>query len=106
MGRGRTPKRRSTLLQSAEAKRLLRDDTPEAVRLALRLAVRGGRQQRRRCLGCGRRGIHVKVWTPTAVWMVEAQEGAGIRVYWLCGPCDARFTRDGLPAELVRKLQR
>ena len=92
------------MAQSAESLRVLNDDAPEAVKLALRLALRGGRQERRRCLACKREGVIVKVWSPLTVWQVESQGREGIRVYWLCASCDERFTREGLPLELQQKL--
>jgi hypothetical protein len=90
------------MAQSDESRRVLNDDAPEAIKLALRLALRGGRQQRRRCLGCGRVGIHVKVWSPHETWRVEAQGRAGVRIYWLCERCH----RAGMTPELEAKLQR
>lgn len=90
MGRGRTPRRGSTIAPSAEAKRLLRDDTPQAVKLRLRLALRGGKQQRRRCRQCGAQGVHCRIESQPAHWQVLApQDAPPITVYWLCTRCYA-----------------
>jgi hypothetical protein len=104
MGRGRQPKGSSRIAQSDEARRLLKGDTPDAVKLALRLALRGGRQERRRCLGCGKVGVHCKVWSSPEVWQVESRGNEGLRVYWLCQPCDDAYAASGLPPEVERKL--
>jgi hypothetical protein len=80
----------------------LRDDTPEAVKLQLRLALRGGRQQRRRCLGCGREGVYCKVWSSADTWKIESEGRTGIKVYWLCDACNST----GMTPELERTLQR
>ena len=106
MGR-RRGRQSDRIAQSEEAKRLLREDTPEAVKIALRLALRGGRQERRRCLACGKPGIHCKVWSPPEAWHVESQyHGTGIRVYWFCQACQVQYGETGLPPELERMLQR
>jgi hypothetical protein len=105
MGRHRKPRPGGAITQSDEARRLLRNDTPPAVKLRLLLALRGGRMERRRCLGCRKTGIYCKVWSPAEVWGVESQSGEGLRVYWLCQDCNARFATDGLPPELERRLR-
>jgi hypothetical protein len=103
MGRHRKPRPGGPIAQSDEARRLLREDTPESVKLALRLALRGGRQERRRCLGCGRVGISCKVYSPPEAWNVESTDTRGIRVYWLCERCNEAYA-GGLPAALEAKL--
>src|SRR4029453_602805 len=102
MGRHRTPRQDGRIAQSDEAKALLKDDRPQAVKMQLRLALKGGRQQRRRCLGCRKPGIHCKVWAPAGVWGVEARDTTGIRVYWLCQRCNEAYA-DGLPPDLERR---
>src|SRR5436309_2260620 len=75
--------------QSNKARELLRADTPPAVTQALRLAQRGGRQQRRRCR-CGGQGVHCQIVTPDAVWGVESPANTTLRVFWVCPSCKAR----------------
>lgn len=88
MGRGRASRASGALQQSEEARRLLKDDTPPQVKLALRLALRGGRQRRRRCKVCGGQGEHCQVHSDQACWKVEAPTSPPeIKVYWLCSPC-------------------
>jgi hypothetical protein len=104
MGRHRKARPGGAIEQSHEAKALLRDDIPTAVKTRLRLALRGGRMERRRCLGCGKQGIHCKVWSPAEVWGIESTDTRGIRVYWLCARCEGRYA-GGLPPELEQKLR-
>ena len=103
MGRHRKPRPGGPIAQSDEAKRLLKDDIPVAVKTRLLLALRGGRMERRRSLGCGKQGIHCKVWSPAEVWGVESVDTTGIKVYWLCARCEGLYA-GGLPPELEQKL--
>jgi hypothetical protein len=91
------------IVQSDEAKALLKQDIPMAVKVRLRLALKGGRMARRRCLGCSRVGVYCKVWSPEAAWRVESEGTTGIKVYWLCARCNDAYA-DGLPLDLARKL--
>jgi hypothetical protein len=50
----RKPRLHSDFIPSDEARRLLRSDTPAAVKHALLLAQRGGRQRKRVCRDCGK----------------------------------------------------
>ena len=104
MGRGRKPRQGSRIAQSEEATRLLKDDVPVRIKWQLRLAVKGGRAERRKCLGCGHVGTHCKVWSAAEAWTVEAEDTASIKVYWLCPDCHARY-KDGLSAELEQRLR-
>ncbi|SRR6266446_5993023 len=90
------------MLATEQAREWLRQDLPDAVKTQLLLAVRGGRQQKRQCLGCGGQGVFVEVYVPTAVMRPMGDEGTGIRVYWTCETCHTR----GLTPELEARLQR
>jgi hypothetical protein len=102
MSRPKGSRHNGAMLASEQAKEWLRQDLPQAVRVQLLLAVRGGRQPKRRCLGCGGAGTFVQVYVPNAVMRPMSDGGEGIRLYWLCEPCHTR----GLTSELEQKLQR
>jgi hypothetical protein len=104
MGR-RRPRSSDRVVRSDEARALLKDDIPQAVKTHLLLALRGGRQERRRCIGCGRQGTQCKVWSPAAVWQIDNPDCTGIKVYWLCRLCDSCYQASGLPPEVERKLR-
>jgi hypothetical protein len=89
------------MLATEAAKTWLREDLPAEVKVQLLLAVRGGRQQRRRCLACGAVGVFVEVYVPFEAVRVGGDAGRGIQVYWTCPRCHAA----GLTPELEQKLQ-
>jgi len=90
------------MLASEAAKAWLRQDLPDAVKVQLRLAVKGGRQKRRRCLACGGVGVYVEVFTPHDCMRPMGDGSEGIRVYWTCHGCHIA----GLTPELEARLQR
>jgi hypothetical protein len=74
--------------QAAEAKATLRGDAPDSVKVALRLALKGGRQRRRVCRQCGAVGVHCRIESQPEHWQVLAPTNAPpIVVYWLCTTC-------------------
>jgi hypothetical protein len=79
----RRPARRN-LTPAAEGMKALRGDIPHSMKVALRLAQRGGRQQKRVCRACGQRGKRLQVWAPESAWRVEPTEGSEPQTYWLC----------------------
>jgi len=89
------------MVSSAQARAWLKEDYPEAVKVQLLLAVRGGRQQKRRCLGCGAVGVYVEVYVPNAIMRPMSEGSEGIRLYWTCPGCHQR----GLTPELEARLQ-
>ena len=105
MGRRHRAKQQSYLIQSEEARRLLKDDAPLAVKMRLRLCARGGRQGKRQCVACRRAaGIVCKIWSPPELWAVGSEGRDGIKVYWLCQQCNQDYEARGLPPEVERKL--
>jgi len=104
MGRYRKPRLSSKVVQSDQARELLQGDTPARIKIALRLALRGGKASRRSCLNCGKVGIACKVWSEVEDWRVESRESTSIKVYWLCQRCNAQFG-EGLPDHLQGRLR-
>jgi hypothetical protein len=79
----------------------LQADLPEAVKRAVRMAVKGGRQQQRRC-ACGARGRHCEVFVPHTAVSVGATSTAGLRVYWTCDTCHAAAIAQAMDADIPR----
>ena len=86
MSRGRLER---VVAESAEARALLRDDMPEAVKQAVLLASTGRMRHgmRKRCLMCQGKGLHSSVWIPPAALRIDTPDLVGVRAYWLCGDC-------------------
>jgi hypothetical protein len=82
------------------ARELLRSDYPDRVKLAVRLATRGGRERSRKCICCGRTGVHVDVWIPHTALLVGTETARGLRIYWRCEEC----YQQGLTPELEARL--
>ena len=101
MSKRRGSRHNGAMVASEQACEWLKQDYPEAVKVQLRLAVRGGRQQRRRCLACGAQGVYVEVYTPHAVMSPVSDESTGIRIYWTCPTCHEA----GLTPEREARLQ-
>jgi len=74
----RKPGRKSGgILPSAAVREALRGDYPPAVKAQLYLSVRGGRQKRQRCLGCGKPGVHCDVYVTFRAMSVAGDPGRG-----------------------------
>ena len=90
------------ILPSAAVREALRGDYPPAVKAQLRLSLRGGRQKRQRCLGCGGVGVHCDVYIKYKAMSVGGDpDGQGILTYWTCGRCH----QQGLTSELEAKIR-
>jgi hypothetical protein len=89
------------MVSSAQAREWLRQDLPQEVKMQLLLAVKGGRQQKRRCLACGAVGVYVEVYVPNAIMRPMSEGSEGIRLYWTCPGCHAQ----GLTPELEARLK-
>ena len=89
------------MVSTEQARAWLREDLPEAVKVQLLLVVKGGRQQRRRCLACSAEGVFVEVYVPLEAVRVGGDAGRGIKVYWSCPECHTR----GLTPELEARLK-
>jgi hypothetical protein len=103
MGRGKAKQRargNGAMVGISQAHEWLKQDLPEAVKVKIRLATRGGRQQRRRCLGCGAQGVYVEVYTPYAVIRPMSDGGQGIKIYWTCSKCHGKDLTPALEARL------
>jgi|SRR2546428_5440862 len=88
------------MVSTEQAREWLREDLPEAVKVQLLLAVKGGRQQKRRCLACGAVGVFVEVYVPFEAVRVGGDAGRGIQVYWLCALCHEHGLTPALEAKL------
>jgi hypothetical protein len=89
------------MVSSAQAREWLKEDYPEAVKVQLLLAVKGGRQQKRRCLACGAKATYVEVYVTNKSMSVGGDEGRGTRLYWTCPACHEL----GLTPELEARLK-
>ena len=101
MGRRRTGRHKSRTVPTDTALAWLRADLPEEVKRAVRMVVKGGRQQPRRC-ACGARGIHCMVFVPHTAVVVGSVSTAGLRVYWTCDRCHAAEIEPAMDADLPR----
>lgn len=93
------------VVQDDEARRMLREDYPPAVKAALLLAMKGGRVPKG-CLLCGKRGAIMKrkVWIPDDVLAIERQTTERPRLYLLCPACEATAPSVAVvSARLMRK---
>ena len=90
------------ILPSAAVREALRGDYPPAVKAQLRLSLRGGRQKRQRCLGCGGVGVHCDVYVSyRAMTVAGDSDGRGCVVYWTCHGCHVA----GMTPSMEAKLQ-
>jgi hypothetical protein len=99
--KGKGTRHSGAMVASSQAREWLRQDLPTEVKTQVLLAVRGGRQQRRRCLACNAQGIFVEVYVPYEAVRVGGDAGRGIRIYWSCTKCH----EIGLTPELEAKLK-
>jgi hypothetical protein len=92
------------ILPSAEVLEALKADSdyPPSVKQELRLALRGGRQQKRRCLGCGATpALNLQLYVTYRGMSVAGEiDRKACTLYWVCDPCRGI----GLTEELERKI--
>ena len=68
---------------------------PSEEKTALVLALKGGRQQRRRCVHCGGAGTRLDVHVDGEALTVGGQaEGDSVRIFWTCSGCHVQL-REG-----------
>jgi hypothetical protein len=87
--------------QSAQTREILQGDYPPALKIEMVMATKGGRQQKRKSLACGRPAVHADIFVTHAALQVGAHPGhKGFVRYWTCH----RFHAAGLTPELEAKL--
>jgi len=92
----------SRIAQSAQTRAILQGDYPPALKAEMLLAVRGGRQRPRRCLGCGKPGIHADIFvTHESLKVGTHPDRKGFLRYWTCDTCH----QQGLTPELEQTLR-
>jgi hypothetical protein len=75
------------------------------VKKQLILIARGGRQQRRRCLGCGKQGVHCEVYVTYKGMAVGGDTGEGCVLYWTCPACHQQGLTPALEAMLLARRE-
>jgi hypothetical protein len=93
---------------SAEILAALKADSeyPPAVKQEIRLAISGGRQRPRRCLGCGAvPAPHIKLYvTYRAMSVAGDPDRKACTMYWTCEHCHAAGLTPELEARLLEIL--
>ena len=100
--------RRARLQCSSGVDEILRNDYPPAVQAHIRMAVKGSKWPKQRCLQCGRRGRNLQIWVARELLspVPTGDTRQGIRLYWLCDACKAEVHRGTLSEDAVRALLR
>jgi hypothetical protein len=93
------------ITQSAQTREILKGDYPAQLKAEMLLAVKGGRQQKRRCVNCGKAAVHADIFITHEVLKVGSTNDTGYLRYWTCDRCHSTGLTDELQAKLLESLR-